>query len=68
MKRDYKEAGFLKPSIGVLSDYWTRIHRAYGLDEQARAFAVEDDLKLDDKPALDSLKAMEDWIANGGKA
>ncbi len=67
VKRDYKEAGFLKPSIGVLSDYWMRIHRAYGLDEQAHAFAVEDGVKLNDKPALDSLKAMEDWIANGGK-
>lgn len=68
VKRDYKEAGFLKPSISVLSDYWARIHHAYGLDEQARAFAVEDGIKLDEKPALDSLKAMEDWIANGGKA
>ena len=68
VKRNYKEAGFLKPSISTLSDYWARIHRAYGLDEQARAFAVEDGIKLDDKPALDSLKAMEDWIANGGKA
>ena len=61
-------SGFLKPSISSLSDYWARIHRAYGLDEQARAFAVEDGIKLGDKPALDSLKAMEDWIANGGKA
>ena len=68
VKRNYKEAGFLKPSISELSDYWARIHRAYGLDEQARAFAVEDGIKLDDKPALNSLKAMEDWIANGGKA
>ena len=68
VKRDYKEAGFLKPSISTLSDYWARIHRAYGLDEQVRAFAVEKDTKLDDKPALDSLKTMEDWIANGGKA
>lgn len=68
VKRDYKEAGFLKPSISTLSDYWARIHRAYGLDEQARAFAVEEGIKLDEKPALDSLKAMEDWIANGGKA
>lgn len=65
---DYKkETGLLKPSISKLSDYWARIHRAYGLDEQVCAFAVEDGIKLGDKPALDSLKAMEDWIANGGK-
>lgn len=68
VKRDYKAAGFLKPSISSLSDYWTRIHHAYGLDEQACAFAVEDGIKLGDKPALDSLKKMEDWIVNGGKA
>lgn len=68
VKRDYKEAGFLKPSISSLSEYWSRIHHAYGLDEQARAFAVEAGIKLGDKPALDSLKAMEDWIANSGKA
>ena len=68
VKRDYKEAGFLKPSISALSDYWVRTHRAYGLDEQARAFAVDDAIKLDEKPVLGSLKAMEDWIANDGKA
>ena len=68
VKSEYKEAGFLKPSISALSGYWARIHRAYGLDEQAQAFAVEVGIKLDDKPALDSLKAMEKWIADGGKA
>jgi CRISPR system Cascade subunit CasC len=68
VKSEYREAGFLKPSISALSGYWARIHRAYGLDEQAQAFAVEDGIKLNDKPALDSLKAMEEWITNGGKA
>lgn len=68
VKRDYKEAGFLKPSINALSDYWARIHRAYGLDEQVSAFAVEEATQLGDKPVLGSLKAMEDWIVNDGKA
>ena len=68
VKRDYKDAGFLKPSIHAMTDYWTRMNRAYGLDEQAQAFAVEEGVELGGKPALDSLKAMEDWIANGGKA
>lgn len=66
--RDYKVAGYLKPSIHSLADYWGRMNRAYGLDEQARAFAVEDGVNLSDKPALSSLKAMEDWIAKGGNA
>ena len=68
IKHEYKVAGFLKPSISALSNYWVRIHRAYGLDDQARAFAVDDAIKLDEKPVLGSLKAMEDWIANDGKA
>ena len=51
VKNEYKEAGFLKPSISALSGYWKRIHRAYGLDEQAQAFAVEEGIKLDDNRA-----------------
>ncbi|NBQ68592.1 MAG: type I-E CRISPR-associated protein Cas7/Cse4/CasC [Nitrosomonadaceae bacterium] len=68
VKSNCRDAGFLKPSINALYDYWARIHRAYGLDEQTKFFAVEDDIKLYDKPALNSLKAIEDWIATGGKA
>lgn len=68
VKHDYKVAGFLKPSIDTLANYWARMNRAYGLDEQAQAFAVKEGVELGGKPALDSLKAMENWIANGGKA
>ena len=68
VKRMDKDAGFLQPSIQMLADYWARMNRAYDLDEQARAFAVQEGIKLGDKPALDSLKAMEEWIANGGNA
>lgn len=68
VKHDYKVAGFLKPSIGILANYWERMNQAYSLDEQAQAFAVEKGIEFDGKPALDSLKALEDWIANGGKA
>lgn len=68
VSRDYKVAGFLKPSVGTLANYWARMNRAYGLDEQAQAFAVEEGVEFGGKPALDSLKAMEEWIAKGGKA
>lgn len=68
VKRDYKDAGFLKPSIHLLGDYWTRMNRAYSLDEEARAFAVDDGAKLGSQAALGSLKEMETWIANGGQA
>ncbi len=68
VKHDYKVAGFLKPSIASLANYWARMNHAYSLDEQAQAFAVEEGVELDGKPALDSLKTLEDWIANDGKA
>jgi CRISPR system Cascade subunit CasC len=68
VKRDYKNAGFLKPSVEMLADYWARMNRAYSLDEEARAFAVADDAKLGNQVALGSLKEMEAWIANGGQA
>jgi len=68
VRRDYKLAGFLKPSIQALAEYWARMNRAYGLDEQARAFAVAAEVKVGGQPAFDSLKTMEDWIANGGQA
>jgi CRISPR system Cascade subunit CasC len=68
VNREYKVAGFLKPSIGTLANYWERMNRAYGLDEQAQAFSVEEGVKLGDRPALATLMAMEKWIANGGKA
>lgn len=68
VKKDHKNGGFLKPSIQSLSDYWARMNRAYGLEEQACAFAVEEGAALGGKPALGSLKQMEAWIANDGQA
>lgn len=68
VKRDYKNGGFLKPSLEVLADYWARLNRAYSLNEHARAFSVNDGVKLGEKPALKSLPEMETWIVNDGKA
>lgn len=65
VKRD-RNGGFLKPSITALTDYWTRIHKAYGLDERAQAFSVQPDVKLDGV-ILESLSAMESWITNDGQ-
>jgi len=78
VKKDYRNGGFLKPSIQSLGEYWARMNRAYGLSENARAFAVENVsipgnqdgselVKVDGKPALDSLAALENWIANDGQ-
>lgn len=62
-----KDKGFLGTSIQVITEYWLRMNRAYGLEEQARAFAVnKDGIKLGDAPAVDSLKNMKEWIVEGG--
>jgi len=66
VQRD-RNGGFLKPSITALADYWSRVHEAYGLDEKARAFALDKEVKLGDKKALDSLAKLEAWIAGDGK-
>jgi CRISPR system Cascade subunit CasC len=65
--RDEMSNGFLQPSIARIAAYWGRINRAYGLKEQARAFAVEESVMLDGQPAMDSLAGLEQWIAADGK-
>lgn len=65
IKRD-RNGGFLKPSIAALAAYWARINAAYGLDETARAFAVQGDVELNGKPAA-TLAELEGWVVNGGK-
>jgi len=60
----HRNGGFLEPSITRLADYWSRVNRAYGLDEQARAFALKEDIKLGDQAAWDSLAQLEKWIAD----
>lgn len=65
IKRD-RNGGFLKPSIAALAAYWARINAAYGLDENARAFAVQGDVELNGKPAA-TLAELEGWVASGGQ-
>lgn len=68
VKRDYKNAGYLKPSVEMLAGYWARMNHAYSLEEEARAFSVAEGVNLGSQPALGSLKEMEAWITNGGQA
>lgn len=62
-----RNGGFLKPSVEALTDYWTRVHKAYGLDEAMRAFALDAETKLDDGNVLDSLASLEGWIVDDGQ-
>jgi CRISPR system Cascade subunit CasC len=67
IERDRKLGGFLKPSIASLADYWSRVNAAYGLQEQARAFALVDGIKLGEQDTLASLAKLENWILNDGR-
>lgn len=62
-----RNGGFLKPSVKALADYWARVHKAYGLDETARAFALDSEAKLGNDAVLDSLAGLEAWIAKDGQ-
>lgn len=62
-----RNGGFLKPSIKTLADYWLRVHTAYGLNEAARAFALDSDVKLGEQNALESLQQLESWIDQDGE-
>ncbi|EXJ14558.1 type I-E CRISPR-associated protein Cas7/Cse4/CasC [Imhoffiella purpurea] len=68
IERDWKLGGFLKPSIGALADYWTRVNAAYGLDEQARAFALRNGVQLGGQEAMTSIADLENWLAEDGRA
>lgn len=62
-----RNGGFLKPSIKALAGYWLRVHTAYGLNESARAFALDSDVKLGNQDALGSLQQIESWIDKDGE-
>lgn len=62
-----RNGGFLKPSITALAEYWARIHKAYGLDETARAFSLQAGVQLNGHATLDSLPEVEHWIAADGQ-
>lgn len=66
VKRD-RNGGFLKPSVATLAEYWARINAAYSLEEHARAFSVQPDIKLNGGTAAATLADLETWIANDGQ-
>lgn len=66
-KSDYKNGGFLKPSIERMTEYWARMNKAYSLADTVAAFSFEEGVKLGDKPVFDSLADIEAWIERGGR-
>jgi len=80
VKRANSGGGYLAPSQRVMAGYWEKLNRAYGLDEQAAAFRFDDApwteetkganaLSWPEKlTTLDTLPALENWIAADGQA
>jgi len=62
-----RNGGFLKPSVEALTDYWMRVHKAYGLNEAVRAFALDAETKFDGGDAFDSLASLESWVVDDGQ-
>jgi len=62
-----KGSGFLKPSVDGLLDYWQKVHKGYGLDEQASVFMLSDSSETEGLAAVASLPALESWVRNDGK-
>lgn len=61
--------GFRAPSQKRLLDHWTKLNEAYGLNERAAAFCLEQDGELPSKlAATKSLRELTDWIAADGRA
>ena len=61
-----RNGGFLKPSVVALSDYWSRINEAYGLDESARVFSLQAGAGIEGK-TVGKLAELEAWIVADGK-
>jgi CRISPR system Cascade subunit CasC len=59
--------GFRAPSLQKLLQHWRSARQAYGLDERARLFAL-DDLPTEGEPVrLAALSALKEWIARDGQ-
>lgn len=55
-----KDKGFLLPSIEALQGYWAKIYSRYEFDDASAYFNVHEDSSL-------TLKALQNWVANGGQ-
>lgn len=54
--------GYLRPSISALADYWSCMNKAYGLEEDARAFSLAPDAGIRELQTLASLAELQQWV------
>lgn len=67
VKPDSRNGGLRGPSVQKMLDYWKGTHRAYGIDEEARIFALDDLPVGDEPPRVATLSALKEWVAKDGR-
>lgn len=68
VKLDSRNGGLRGPSVQKMLDYWKGTHRAYGIDEEARIFALDDLPVGDEPPRVATLSALKEWVAKDGRS
>ncbi|WP_036251194.1 type I-E CRISPR-associated protein Cas7/Cse4/CasC [Methylobacter sp. BBA5.1] len=66
IQADHK-GGFREPSIAELNNYWDKVHRGYGLDEQCAEFTLDNAELPAGINAKQSLPELENWVRNNGE-
>ena len=60
--------GFLKPSIDKLNNYWSTVHKGYGINENCAEFTLEENLVIPEGIIKqDSLDSLKNWIRGDGE-
>ena len=63
-----KGGGFLQPSLENLNNYWSKVHKGYGLNERCAEFTLADDLVIPvGMMKQDSLDALKNWVRQNGE-
>lgn len=62
-----RSGGYLKSSIEALAEYWSKVHKGYGLEETAKTFSLSEVEIPPDLSTAASLQTLEAWIAGDGE-
>lgn len=58
-----KDEGFVAPSTKAMLDYWGKVHKAYGIDEDAAIFSIDtSDINTGELKAFGTLSDLQKWI------
>lgn len=60
--RAKKTEGLMQPSISALAEYWEKIHRGYGLEEESAVFSLHDTPFMDQTEPKEKLSDLLNWI------